>query len=84
MRPGGTWPRAGGENGPVCQAYPAGFLAHLGCVGKVSIVIHPVFCYLGVTLVFGVSLALFVTGKLDAQDYFYAPIVLLIGYYTTY
>lgn len=46
--------------------------------------IHPVFCYLGVTLVFGVSLALFVLGWLDVQRYFYAPIVLLIGYYTVF
>ena len=46
--------------------------------------IHPVFCYLGVTLVFGVSLALFVADTLDAQDYFYAPIALLIAYYTVY
>jgi len=46
--------------------------------------IHPVFCYLGVTLVFGVSLTLFVAGTLDVEEYFYAPIVLLIAYYTAY
>lgn len=46
--------------------------------------IHPAFCYLGVTLALVVSLVLFVSGRLDVETYFYTPIVLLIGYYTAY
>ncbi len=46
--------------------------------------IHPVFCYLGVILSFGVSLTLFTCGWLDVQKYFYTPIVLLIGFYTVH
>ena len=46
--------------------------------------IHPAFCYLGVTLAFGLSLTLFVQGWLDVHTYFYAPLVLLIGFYTAH
>ena len=46
--------------------------------------IHPAFCYLGVTLAFGLSLTLFVQGWLDVRTYFYAPLVLLIGFYTAH
>ena len=44
--------------------------------------IHPYFCWLGIFLSFGVSLALFGSGLLDVQEYFYAPALLLIGFYT--
>ena len=50
----------------------------------VLIMIHPIFCYLGVTLAFVSSLFLFVRGWLDADTYFYVPLVLLIGFYTAY
>ena len=44
--------------------------------------IHPYLCWLGIFLSFGVSLALFRSGLLDMHDYFYAPALLLIGFYT--
>ena len=44
--------------------------------------IHPCFCWLGIFLSFGVSLALFRSGRLDVDKYFYAPALLLIGFYT--
>jgi hypothetical protein len=44
--------------------------------------IHPYLCWLGIFLSFGVSLALFSSGLLDAHEYFYAPVLLLIGFYT--
>jgi protein-S-isoprenylcysteine O-methyltransferase Ste14 len=43
---------------------------------------HPFFCYLGVALTFTLTFALFEYGSLDAQKFFYAPIYLLIAYYT--
>ena len=44
--------------------------------------IHPYLCWLGILLSFGVSLALFTSGRLAAHRYFYAPALLLIGFYT--
>jgi len=44
--------------------------------------IHPFLCWLGIFLSFGVSLALFTSGLLDVQEYFYIPALLLIGFYT--
>ncbi len=44
--------------------------------------IHPCYCWLGIFLSFGISLALFISGRLDVQEYFYAPALLLIGFYT--
>lgn len=44
--------------------------------------IHPVSCWLGIFLAFGVSLSLFKSGLLDVEKYFYAPALLLIGFYT--
>ena len=46
--------------------------------------IHPYLCWLGIFLSFGLSLALFRSGRLDMQKYFYAPTLLLIGFYTLY
>jgi protein-S-isoprenylcysteine O-methyltransferase Ste14 len=43
---------------------------------------HPFFCYLGVTLTFTLTFAIFQYSSLDAQKYFYVPIFLLIAYYT--
>ena len=43
---------------------------------------HPFFCYLGVTLTFILTFALFGYSSLDAQKFFYVPIFLLIAYYT--
>ncbi len=44
--------------------------------------IHPYLCWLGIFLSFGSSLALFASGLLDVREYFYAPALLLIGFYT--
>ena len=44
--------------------------------------IHPFLCWLGILLSFGVSLALFTSGRLDVDKYFYIPALLLIGFYT--
>ncbi len=44
--------------------------------------IHPFFCYLSIAGSFVLSFALFITGTVDTQKYFYLPIVLLIGFYT--
>jgi len=44
--------------------------------------IQPFYCYTGIILTFTVSLWLFATGKLDADTYFYAPLGLLIAYFT--
>ena len=44
--------------------------------------VHPLLCYLGVGLSFVLSFALFVSGALDVQKYFYAPVFLLIVFYT--
>jgi len=44
--------------------------------------IHPYLCWVGIFLSFGVSLALFRSGLLDVEKYFYAPALLLIGFYT--
>jgi protein-S-isoprenylcysteine O-methyltransferase Ste14 len=44
--------------------------------------IHPAWCWLGIFLSFAVSLALFTSGLLDVQEYFYIPALLLIGFYT--
>jgi protein-S-isoprenylcysteine O-methyltransferase Ste14 len=44
--------------------------------------IHPYLCWLGIFLSFAVSLALFTSGRLDVHEYFYAPALLLIGFYT--
>ncbi|MBN2316194.1 MAG: hypothetical protein JXM79_19865 [Sedimentisphaerales bacterium] len=46
--------------------------------------IHPFFCWLGIFLSFGVSLILFKAELLDVRNYFYAPTLLLIGFYTLY
>ena len=43
---------------------------------------HPFFCYLGVALTFTLTFALFEYSSLNAQKFFYAPIFLLIAYYT--
>ena len=43
---------------------------------------HPFFCYLGVSLTFILTFALFGYTSLDAQKFFYVPIFLLIAYYT--
>lgn len=43
---------------------------------------HPFFCYLGVTLTFTLTFAVFEYSSLNAQKFFYVPIVLLIAYYT--
>ena len=44
--------------------------------------IHPCLCWLGILLSFAASLALFNSGLLDVHEYFYAPALLLIGFYT--
>jgi len=44
--------------------------------------IHPYLCWLGILLAFGASLALFTSGRLDVHEHFYAPALLLIGFYT--
>ncbi len=44
--------------------------------------IQPFYCYIGIFLSFTVSLYLFVTGQLDAQTHFYAPLGILIAYFT--
>ena len=44
--------------------------------------IHPYLCFLGVFLSFAASLTLFISGRLDVNEYFYAPALLLIGFYT--
>lgn len=44
--------------------------------------IHPFFCYLGIGLTFGVSLSLFAGQKLNASEFFYVPLAILILYYT--
>ena len=44
---------------------------------------HPFFCYLGVTITFSLTFALFKYSSLDAHKFFYVPIFLLIAYYTT-
>jgi protein-S-isoprenylcysteine O-methyltransferase Ste14 len=44
--------------------------------------IHPWLCYLGIFLAFSVSLGCFSSGLLNAQDYFYAPLLLLIAFHT--
>jgi len=46
--------------------------------------IHPYLCWLGIFLSFGVSLILFMSKWLDVHKYFYAPVLLLIGFYTLY
>jgi protein-S-isoprenylcysteine O-methyltransferase Ste14 len=46
--------------------------------------IHPYLCWLGIFLSFGVSLTLFISGRVDVHKYFYAPALLLIGFYTLY
>ena len=43
---------------------------------------HPFFCYLGVTLTFTLTFALFGYSSLSPQKFFYVPIYLLIAYYT--
>jgi hypothetical protein len=43
---------------------------------------HPFFCYLGVTLTFTLTFAIFGYSSLNAQKFFYVPIFLLIAYYT--
>jgi len=45
--------------------------------------IQPFYCYIGIFLSFTVSMWLFATGKLDAQAHFYAPLGILIAYFTT-
>ena len=47
-----------------------------------SEMINPYLCWLGIFLSFAVSLALFTSGHLDVHEYFYAPALLLIGFYT--
>lgn len=44
--------------------------------------IHPYLCWLGILLSFSVSLMLFNSGVLDVHEHFYAPALLLIGFYT--
>jgi len=44
--------------------------------------IHPYLCWLGISLSFAVSLALFTSGHLNVHEYFYAPALFLIGFYT--
>ena len=44
--------------------------------------IHPYLCWLGIFLSFAIPLALFRSGRLGVHDYFYAPALLLIGFYT--
>ncbi len=46
------------------------------------VMIHPYLCFLGVFLSFAASLYLFTSGRLDVEKYFYAPALLLIGFYT--
>jgi len=46
--------------------------------------IHPFLCYLGITLSFGLSFILFISGDLDVEKYFYAPVFLLIAFYTVH
>ena len=56
----------------------------LGCkilYGKFQMY-HPFFCYLGVTLTFTITFAIFGYSSLDTQKFFYVPIFLLIAYYT--
>ena len=44
--------------------------------------IHPYLCWLGILLSFSASFALFRTSLLDVHENFYAPALLLIGFYT--
>jgi protein-S-isoprenylcysteine O-methyltransferase Ste14 len=53
-----------------------------GKAGSMVHMIHPLLCYLGVALSFVLSFALFISGTLDVQKYFYAPVFLLIVFYT--
>ena len=46
--------------------------------------IHPLFCYLGITFSFALSFTLFLSGTLDERKFFYLPIVLLIAFYTVH
>lgn len=43
---------------------------------------HPFSCYLGVTLTFALTFTLFEYSSLDAEKFFYVPILLLITFYT--
>lgn len=43
---------------------------------------HPFFCYLGVILTFALTFILFRCSSLDADKFFYVPILLLIAWYT--
>jgi protein-S-isoprenylcysteine O-methyltransferase Ste14 len=47
-----------------------------------SLMTQPFYCYIGILLSFTVSLWLFATGKLDVATYFYAPLGILIAYFT--
>jgi protein-S-isoprenylcysteine O-methyltransferase Ste14 len=46
--------------------------------------VHPCLCWLGIALSFGVSLALFTSDLLDVHEYYYVPVLLLIGFYTAH
>ena len=46
--------------------------------------IHPFYCYIGISLSFVVSLWLFTTGQLNPNTYFYAPLAILIIYFTLF
>jgi len=54
------------------------------CASIKNDMIHPLFCYLGITFSFALSLALFISGTLDVRRFFYVPVVLLIAFYTVY
>ncbi|MFC1783412.1 hypothetical protein ACFL02_07480, partial [Planctomycetota bacterium] len=51
---------------------------------NMSVMIHPFLCYLGIALSFTLSFILFIYGVLDVQKYFYAPVFLLIAFYTAH
>jgi protein-S-isoprenylcysteine O-methyltransferase Ste14 len=44
---------------------------------------RPFFCYLGVSLTFTLTFALFGYTSLNAEKFFYVPVFILIAYYTT-
>ena len=46
--------------------------------------IHPYLCFLGVALSFTLSFILFISGVLDVEKYFYAPMFPLIIFYTVH